>query len=178
MAFPEDYHRRQKSLAPLLQTSTAMRHLLLAVALLTLPISLAHAGEPTDQLKQRVDEMLPHGRSRGQESARTASQRGPPHRRDHFRLSGNGAARPRPPLGPAHARGAEGVRGPVRRPARPLVPVQAQSVSGGEGPLYRRDGGWRPGDGEDDDRHAAPVGEIYQSVPACTRSTTAGWSTT
>ena len=35
-----------------------MRHLLLAVALLTLPISLAHAGEPTDQLKQRVDEIL------------------------------------------------------------------------------------------------------------------------
>ena len=35
-----------------------MRLLLLAVALLTLPISLAHAGEPTDQLKQRVDEIL------------------------------------------------------------------------------------------------------------------------
>ena len=35
-----------------------MRYLLLATALLMLPISLAHAGEPTQQLKQRVDEIV------------------------------------------------------------------------------------------------------------------------
>ena len=35
-----------------------MRYLLLAVGLLTLPTSLAYAGEPTEQLKQRIDEII------------------------------------------------------------------------------------------------------------------------
>ena len=35
-----------------------MRYLVLAAALLTLPSSLAYAGEPTEQLKQRIDEII------------------------------------------------------------------------------------------------------------------------
>ena len=57
-----------KSLALPLQILRQMRYLLLAAALLTLPTSLAHAGEPTQHLKERVDEIVrmvdPSGKTR------------------------------------------------------------------------------------------------------------------
>ena len=45
-----------------------MRYFFIAIALLILPISPAQAGEPTEQLKQRVDQIMILEDGQGQES--------------------------------------------------------------------------------------------------------------